>query len=115
MSTPEESARHHIDALLGAAGWAVQDIAEINLSAARGIAIRELRSQGGPADYLLFVDGKALDVVEAKKAGTTLSAVAEQLQIVATNHLEAELDRQIARSNRLRQSTLHEAFKGGLI
>lgn len=31
-----------------------------------------------PADYVLFVDGKALGILEAKKEGTTLSAVAEQ-------------------------------------
>ncbi len=52
-----------------------------------------------------------------------LPPLAEQHQIVAEvesrttaiDHLDAELDRQITRSNRLRQSTLHEAFKGGLI
>ena len=37
-----------------------------------------MQSHGGPADYILFVDGKALGIVEAKKEGTTLSAVAEQ-------------------------------------
>jgi len=76
--TPEQEARQTIDAQLGAAGWVVQDIAELNLSAVQGVAIRELRSQGGPADYILFVDGKALGVVEAKKEGSTLSSVAEQ-------------------------------------
>ena len=75
---PEAVARQTIDALLGAAGWVVQDLAELNLSASRGVAVREMQSQGGPADYILFVDGKALGVVEAKKEGTTLSAVYEQ-------------------------------------
>ncbi len=74
MSTPRQT----IDAQLSAAGWAVQDVARLNLSAFRGVAVRELRSQGGPADYILFVDGKALGVVEAKKAGTALTIVAEQ-------------------------------------
>jgi type I site-specific restriction endonuclease len=37
-----------------------------------------MQSHGGPADYILFVDGKALGIVEAKKEGTTFSAVAEQ-------------------------------------
>ena len=69
-----------IDAQLAAAGWAVQNLDQINLSAARGVAVREMQSQGGPADYILFVDGKALGVLEAKKAGTTLSGVAEQSQ-----------------------------------
>ena len=78
MPTPEQTARAGIDAQLAAAGWAVQDMKELNLSASRGIAVREMQSHGGPADYILFVDGKALGIVEAKKEGTTLSAVAEQ-------------------------------------
>ncbi|WP_411847433.1 DEAD/DEAH box helicase family protein [Roseibacillus persicicus] len=78
MPTPESIARENIDAQLSAAGWTVQDLSQLNLSASRGVAIREVRSQGGPADYILFVDGKALGVVEAKKEGTTLSSVAEQ-------------------------------------
>jgi type I restriction enzyme R subunit len=78
MPTPEELARQTIDAQLRAAGWVVQSLDELNLSAARGVAVREMQSMGGPADYILFVDGKALGVVEAKKAGTTLSGVAEQ-------------------------------------
>ena len=78
MDTPEQLARKTIDAQLGAAGWSVQSIAELNLAAAWGVAVREMQSHGGPADYILFVDGKALGIVEAKKEGTTLSAVAEQ-------------------------------------
>ncbi len=78
MSSPEQLARIQIDSLLGAAGWAIQDISALNLHAARGVAVREMQSHGGPADYILFVDGKALGIVEAKKEGTTLSAVAEQ-------------------------------------
>ena len=75
---PEQAAREVIDHLLMLAGWTVQGIDELNLSVSRGVAVREMRSMGGPADYILFVDGKALGVVEAKKAGTTLSHVAEQ-------------------------------------
>ena len=78
MHHPEAAARETIDALLGAAGWAIQNIASLNLHASRGVAVREMQSHGGPADYILFVDGKALGIVEAKKEGTTLSAVAEQ-------------------------------------
>lgn len=75
---PEPLARQSIDAQLTAAGWIVQNISEINLSASQGVAVREMQSQGGPADYVLFVEGKALGIVEAKKEGTTLSGVAEQ-------------------------------------
>ena len=76
--TPVALARESIDVQLLAVGWEVQDRDKINLSASRGAAIRELPSSGGPADYVLFVDGKALGVVEAKKAGTTLIGVEEQ-------------------------------------
>ncbi len=76
--TPEQLARIQIDAQLSAAGWTIQDIGTLNLQAARGVAVREKQSHGGPADYILFVDGKALGIIEAKKEGTTLSGVAEQ-------------------------------------
>jgi len=76
--TPEQLARIQIDAMLAAAGWTVQGMGGLNLSASRGVAVREMQSHGGPADYILFVDGKALGIVEAKKEGATLSAVAEQ-------------------------------------
>jgi type I restriction enzyme R subunit len=50
---------------------------EVDLSAARGVAIREfpLQSGFGAADYLLYVGGKACGVIEAKKFGTTLTGV----------------------------------------
>ena len=73
MPTPEERARETIDTLLEAAGWRVQDRAALNLGAARGVAVREFPLATGYADYLLFADRKAVGVVEAKRAGTTLS------------------------------------------
>lgn len=76
--TPEQRARERIDALLFAAGWIVQDRGEFNRNAGPGVAVREFALPNGPCDYLLFVDGKAAGVIEAKRAGTTLSAVAEQ-------------------------------------
>ena len=77
MIAPEQLARLEIDRLLAAAGWRVVDLAEANLHAARGVAIREfpLAAGHGFADYLLYVDGKAAGVIEAKKQGTTLSGV----------------------------------------
>jgi type I restriction enzyme R subunit len=78
--TPEELARQDIDRLLTAAGWEVQDRKHQSLFGrpGRGVALREAQLKTGYADYLLFVDGKALGVVEAKKAGTTLSGVEAQ-------------------------------------
>ncbi len=76
--TPEQLAREQIDAQLAAAGWAVQDYAKFDPSASRGIALREVPLDSGRCDYLLVVDRRAVGVIEAKKAGTTLSTVAEQ-------------------------------------
>jgi len=75
---PEEKAREKIDQLLTEAGWVIQDIKDLDLSAGLGVAIREFPLSTGAADYLLFADRKAIAVVEAKPAGTTLSGVAEQ-------------------------------------
>ncbi len=76
--TPEQLAREKIDALLVAAGWAIQDYRAFNPSAARGIALREVPLDSGRCDYLLLVDRVPLGVIEAKKEGTTLSTVSEQ-------------------------------------
>src|SRR5438874_1476604 len=79
MSSPEELAREKIDPLLQQCGWILQNRSTINLSAARGIAIREaLLKHRDEVDYLLFVDGKAIGTVEAKPEGYTLTGVEEQ-------------------------------------
>jgi type I restriction enzyme R subunit len=78
MPTPEETARQQIDRMLLDVGWVIQDRVQLNLSAGRGVAVREFPLNTGFADYLLFVDKKACGVIEAKPAGTTLSGVAEQ-------------------------------------
>ncbi|MBW8307785.1 MAG: DEAD/DEAH box helicase family protein [Thiobacillus sp.] len=76
---PEQQARGKIDVLLEAAGWHVCDAAAANIHAARGVAIREFPLPGyGFADYLLYVDGKAAGVIEAKKEGVTLTGVETQ-------------------------------------
>jgi len=79
MSSPEELAREKIDPLLEQCGWILQNRSTINLSASRGIAIREaLLKDRAEVDYLLFVDGKAIGTVEAKPEGFTLTGVEEQ-------------------------------------
>ncbi|MBI3432959.1 MAG: DEAD/DEAH box helicase family protein [Hydrogenophilales bacterium] len=76
---PEQQARGNIDGLLEAAGWHVCDADAANIHAARGVAIREFPLPGhGFADYLLYVDGKAAGVIEAKKEGVTLTGVETQ-------------------------------------
>ena len=75
--TLEARARQTIDALLMQAGWHVCDMAQANIHAARGVALREfpLKTGFGFADYLRYIDGKAAGVIEAKKEGSTLTGV----------------------------------------
>ena len=77
---PEQEARTKIDAMLNQAGWDVQNFSKANIFAKQGVAIREfqLESGHGVANYLLYVDGKAAGVIEAKKEGVTLSGVEVQ-------------------------------------
>jgi type I restriction enzyme R subunit len=75
---PEQEARVEIDAMLEAAGWFIQDYRKMNVRAARGVAVREFPTARGPADYLLYVDRKAIGSVEAKKKGKTLRDVEPQ-------------------------------------
>ena len=95
----EADTRREIDAKLRAAGWVVQDKAKINLVETLGVAVREMDAfvnqkapdgagsyrkvplgctDTGPADYMLFIDGKACGVIEAKREGAQLGGVAEQ-------------------------------------
>ena len=73
--TPEAQARTKIDEQLAACGWVVQDYKSAAVAAAQGVAVREVPTASGPADYVLFVDSQAVGVIEAKKAGSTLTGV----------------------------------------
>jgi len=81
----EQRARILIDRQLTDAGWVVQDRRELNLFAGQGVAVREvIMAKGhGRADYLIYVDQKAVGVIEAKPAGTTLSGVEWQSSMYA--------------------------------
>lgn len=65
--SPEQIARDRIDLMLAESGWIVQDYRKMNLSAGLGVAIREYLTDVGPADYVLFVEGKPAGVIEAKR------------------------------------------------
>ena len=77
---PEQIARDNIDKQLVACGWIIQDKKKFNLAAGLGIAIREYQTDIGPADYVLFVDKKAVGIIEAKREeeGIRLTTVEEQ-------------------------------------
>ena len=76
--TPEARARQQIDAMLARAGWIVQNRDAVNLHAGPGVAVREVPTATGPADYLLFIDARACGVLEAKAEGVTLLGVGPQ-------------------------------------
>jgi type I restriction enzyme R subunit len=88
--TPEAKARVNIDKMLADAGYTLQDMSEFNRNAALGVAVREYHTQSGPVDYLLFVEGQPIGVVEAKAEdkGATLLWVAEQSMRYITSGLK---------------------------
>ncbi|WP_246131730.1 DEAD/DEAH box helicase family protein [Pistricoccus aurantiacus] len=88
--TPEQQARERIDAQLKQAGWLVQSMSELDLSAGSGVAIREYPTDSGPMDYLLVVDGQAAGVIEAKRdeEGHRLNTVELQSTRYATANLK---------------------------
>lgn len=88
---PEDKVREKIDKLLEQVGFVIQDSAEFNRQASLGVAVREfVMSDRSKADYLLFVDGKACGVIEAKKEGITLSGIENQAKHYAV-HIPDEL------------------------
>jgi type I restriction enzyme R subunit len=86
--TPEQQARAQIDKQLIQAGWTIQDKKKLNLYESLGVIVREMDTNTGPADYMLFINGKACGIIEAKKEGTGLGGVAEQSQRYAVSNLK---------------------------
>lgn len=78
--SPEEKARLVIDQKLIQSGWVIQDLNELNLSAALGVAVREFPTSTGEVDYALFIDGIPVGVAEAKRTetGENITAVEGQ-------------------------------------
>ena len=87
--SPEQLARQDIDEQLRACGWAVQDYKTAAVAAALGVAVREVPTTAGPADYVLYVDSQAVGVIEAKKAGMTLTGVEPQTRKYQAAYPEA--------------------------
>lgn len=87
---PEQIARDRIDAMLREVGWVVQSKSEVQLSASKGVAVREYQTDVGPADYVLFVDRKPVGIIEAKREdeGHRLMVVEEQSANYANSKLK---------------------------
>lgn len=92
--TAEAKARALIDQKLVQARWVVQDRKELDLSAGRGVAVREYPTDTGPADYVLFVDRVACGVIEAKRdtAGENLTVTETQTERYANAILKWRKD-----------------------
>ncbi|WP_416977211.1 DEAD/DEAH box helicase family protein [Streptomyces sp. T028] len=84
----EVQARKKIDAMLTRAGWLIQSKAEANPLAGRGVAIEEFTLATGRADYVLYVDGKIVGVIEAKREGTALAGALGQNERYAAGVLK---------------------------
>lgn len=87
---PESWARLEIDRQLVACGWVVQNHREMALGAGLGVAVREfpMAKGHGTSDYVLFVNRRAVGVIEAKKVGETLTEVEWQSAKYATGPAE---------------------------
>ncbi len=84
---PEEKARVKIDDMLNRAGWYVVDRDEYVPQTTS--AIREALTQGNKeSDYLLFIDNKAIAVLEAKRADNPLG---EDVESQAENYARTPL------------------------
>ena len=83
----EAKTRQAIDSKLNEAGWVIQDRHRLNLMAGVGVAVREMDTSTGPADYMLFVDGRACGIIEAKREGASLEPAAEQSRRYAKSDL----------------------------
>ncbi|MEV6949433.1 DEAD/DEAH box helicase family protein [Streptomyces sp. NPDC051172] len=92
----EVQVRERLDAMLRAAGWDVQNGgANLNLHVqgdrrGNGVAVREVTTAKGRADYALYVDRKLVGVIEAKREGADLSAAEAQADRYADHLTDAQ-------------------------
>ncbi len=87
---PEQIARDNIDRQLIDCGWIIQKYKDKNVFAGIGVAITEYPTETGPADYALFVDGKPVGIIEAKREeeGHKLTVHEDQAEDYATAKLK---------------------------
>lgn len=82
----EAQVRKQLDRMLADAGWSVQDSGVgLDLFAGNGVAVREVTTKAGRADYLLYVNRRLAGVIEAKREGADLAAAEEQASRYATS------------------------------
>ena len=88
--TPEEKARQKIDQWFADAGWKVINREDYEPTCT-AVAIREGLLKGNlEADYLLFINGKAIGVLEAKREDIDALSDKEKSQTISTAVAELE-------------------------
>ena len=71
--------KKRIDSRLTPLGWRIVKFSEgIVTSSLDKVAVEELPTASGPADYALFISGKLLGIIEAKKVTVNPQNVLEQ-------------------------------------
>lgn len=98
--TPEAKARETIDALLLSAGWHVCGVADANIHAALGVAIREFPLNTG--------FGFTVPLPPQVEQARIVAEVDRHLSII--REVETEVDANLKRAQALRQATLAKAF-----
>ncbi len=82
--------KSRIDARLKQRGWhLVRFSPDLNLKTLDKIAVEELPTANGPADYALFVKGQLLGIIEAKKVTVNPQNVLEQAKRYAAGVFDA--------------------------
>ena len=79
MPSEDETRKKYVDKALKLAGWGPIINFERRSSFEKG-AVQEYETENGPADYVLFVDGYAIAVVESKKLESGPQGVLVQAQ-----------------------------------
>lgn len=74
---PEEKARLNIDGQLISAGYVIQDMDDMNLYASKGVVVREYPTDTGEVDYLIFINGDPVGIIEAKEVNKGEKLVVE--------------------------------------
>ena len=79
MELEWQTRKHRIDQRLKAQGWKIMPwIDGLPVGSLSGVAVTEFPTATGPADYALFVDGRLLGILEAKKVTVNPQNVLEQ-------------------------------------
>lgn len=68
----------------------IQDVKRLNPTAPLGVAVREFSTNTGPVDYVFFVNGMPVGVIEAKKsdASENITTVEEQIRTLCKQHVK---------------------------